>query len=58
VREKRAYQLVVGGSVAAAVAVVGLVLAVLGVIGSGLPIVALIVAVLCLVMFRRVTGMR
>lgn len=57
-REKRAYQLVVGGTVAGAVGVASLVLAVVGVIGYGLPVVALIVAVLCAVMFRRVVGMR
>jgi hypothetical protein len=58
VRERRAYQLVVGGSVAGAVGVVSLVLAVVGVIGFGLPVVALIMAVLCVVMFRRVVGIR
>ncbi len=57
-RERRAYQLVVAGSVAGAVGVVGLVLAVVGVIGSGLPVIALIVAVICAVMFRRTVGAR
>jgi hypothetical protein len=57
-RERRAYQLVVAGSVAGAVGVVGLVLAVIGVIGSGLPVIALIVAVICAVMFRRTVGAR
>ena len=57
-RERRAYQLVVAGSVAGAVGVVGLVLAVVGVIGSGLPIIALIVAVICAVMFRRMVSPR
>lgn len=57
-RERRAYQLVVAGSVAGAVGVVGLVLAVVGVIGSGLPVIALIVAVICAVMFRRTIGAR
>ncbi len=51
-REKRAYQLVVGGSVAGVVGVVGLVLAVAGTIGAGLPIIALIISAICLVMFR------
>jgi hypothetical protein len=55
-REKRAYQLVVAGSVAGVVGVVGLLLAIVGVIGAGLPIVALIVAVLCAVIFRRTVG--
>lgn len=51
-REQRAYRLVVLGGTAAVVAVVGLVLAIAGVIGSGIPIVALIVAVACAVLFR------
>jgi putative flippase GtrA len=55
-REKRAYQFVVAGGVAGVVGVVGLVLAVVGAIGAGLPIVALIVAVICVVMFRRMVG--
>jgi hypothetical protein len=58
VRERRAYQLLVAGGVAGTVGVVGLVLAVAGAIGAGLPIVALIVAVICAVMFRRMTGAR
>jgi fatty acid desaturase len=52
VREQRAYRLVVTGSVAGLVGAVGLVLALAGVIGSTLPIIALIVAAICLVMFR------
>ena len=55
-REKRAYQLVVTGSVAGIIGVVGIVLAAVGAIGSGLPIIALIVAVICAVMFRRTVG--
>jgi len=55
-REKRAYQLVVAGGVAGVVGVVGIVLAAIGTIGAGLPIVALIVAALCVVMFRRMVG--
>ncbi len=57
-REKRAYQLVVGGTVAGAVGIVGLVLWIAGVIGGGLPIIALIVAVVCAVMFRRIVNRR
>ena len=56
VREKRAYQLAVGGGVAAVVGVVGLVLSVVGVIGATLPIAALLVAALCVVLFRRVVA--
>jgi hypothetical protein len=58
VREQRAYRLVVAGSVAGAVGVVGIVLAVAGVIGAGLPIIALIVAALCAVGFTRTVGRR
>lgn len=54
VRERRAYQLAVGGGVAGAVGVVGLVLAVVGVIGATLPILALVVAAICVFLFRRV----
>jgi hypothetical protein len=53
VRERRAYQLVVTGGVAGAVFVVSLVLAIAGVLGATLPVVSLIVAIICLVLFRR-----
>lgn len=56
VRERRAYQLVVTGGVAGAVFVVSLVLSIAGVIGATLPVIALIVAVICLFMFRRTVG--
>jgi len=52
-REKRAYQLAVGGTTAGAVGVVGLVLGVLGVVSIGLPVLALIIAALCYVGFQR-----
>jgi hypothetical protein len=52
-REQRAYRLVVAGGTAGAVAVVGFVLALAGVIAYGLPFVAAIVAVVCLLLFRR-----
>jgi hypothetical protein len=54
-RENRAFQLVAVGGGAAVVAVVALVLAIAGVIGSGLFFIALIVAVVCALMFRRTT---
>jgi hypothetical protein len=55
VREKRANQLVLVGGVAGAVAVIGFVLALFtDVVGFGLPLLAAIVAVVCVVMFRRV----
>jgi hypothetical protein len=56
VRERRAYQLVVVGGVAGLVGVVGIVLAAIGTVGAGLPIVALIVAAICILMFRRMVG--
>jgi putative flippase GtrA len=52
-REQRAYRLVMTGGVAAAVAVVGTVLAVVGVLGWWLPILAVIVAAICGLLFRR-----
>jgi hypothetical protein len=52
-RERRAYQLAVTGGGAAVVAVVALVLAIAGVIGSGLFWLALVVAVVCGLLFRR-----
>lgn len=51
-REQRAYRLVVAGGVAGTVGVVGLVLAIAGVVGAGLPIIALIVAAICVLGFR------
>ncbi len=55
-REQRAYKLVVTGGVAGTIGVVGLLLSFVGVIGAGIPIVALVVAVVCLVMFRSMTS--
>jgi hypothetical protein len=55
-KEKRGYQLVMVGGGAGMVTVVGAVLAIVGVIGWGLPFVALVVAVICFVMFRRLVG--
>jgi hypothetical protein len=56
VRERRAYQLVVAGGIAGAVGVVGLVLAALGAVSAGWPIIALIVAAICVLLFRRQIG--
>jgi len=58
VREQRAYRLVVTGGVAGAVGVVTLVLAVAGVIGAAIPVIALIVAAICLVLFRQTVSGR
>jgi hypothetical protein len=55
-RERRAYQLVVTGGIAGAIGVVGLVLAAVGAIGAGWPIIALIVAAVCVLLFRRQIG--
>ncbi len=58
VRERRAYRLVMVGGAAGAVGVVTLVLAVVGVVSAGIPIIALIVAVICAVLFRQMTSPR
>jgi putative flippase GtrA len=55
-REQRAYRLVMTGGVAAAVAVVGAVLAIVGVLGWWLPVLAVIVAAICGLLFRRTVG--
>jgi putative flippase GtrA len=55
-REQRAYRLVVAGGVAAAVAVVGFVLAIAGVLGWGIPFIAAVIAVVCGLLFRRAVG--
>jgi hypothetical protein len=57
-REKRAYRLVVTGGVAGTVGVVGIVLAAVGAIGYGIPIIALIVAAICVAMFRSIASPR
>jgi hypothetical protein len=57
-REQRAYRLAVVGGAAGVVGVVGLVLAVVGVVGATIPILALIVAAICMFLFQRATGQR
>ena len=57
-REQRAYRLVVAGGTAGAVAVVTFVLAIAGVMGFGIPVITAIVAIVCLVLFRRAVGLR
>jgi putative flippase GtrA len=52
-REQRAYRLVLAGGAAGAVAVVTFVLAVVGVMGFGIPVLAVIVALICGLLFRR-----
>jgi hypothetical protein len=56
-REAKALRLVAVGGTAGAVAVIGFVLAAIGVVGFGVPLLAGIVAVICLVLFRRNVGM-
>jgi hypothetical protein len=53
VREQRAYRLVVAGGTLGVVAVVGFVLAIAGVLSWGIPILALVLAVVCGLLFRR-----
>jgi hypothetical protein len=53
VREKRAYQLILVGGVAAILGCVGIVLSFVGVIGAGLPILAIVIAIVCALLFRR-----
>jgi hypothetical protein len=55
-RERRAYQLVLVGSTAGVIAVVGFVLAAVDVMGFGIPFLAAIVAVVCALLFRRTVG--
>jgi hypothetical protein len=57
-REQRAYRLLVTGGVAGTAGVVGLVLAVAGVIEATVPLIALIVAAVCLAMFRAIVRTR
>jgi hypothetical protein len=52
-RERRAYQLVLAGSAAGTVAVVGFVLALVGVVGFAIPVIAAVIAVICAWVFRR-----
>jgi Zn-dependent membrane protease YugP len=57
-REQRAYRLVQVGSVAGVVLVAGIVLDIAGVIGGGIPIVAFLVLLVCVAMFRSVARPR
>jgi putative flippase GtrA len=55
-REQRAYRLVLAGGTAGAVAVVTFVLALVGVMGFGIPVLAVIVAIVCGLLFRRIVS--
>jgi hypothetical protein len=52
-REERAYRLALAGGAAAVVAVITLVLAIIGIGSLGVPVLAAIVAAICVVLFRR-----
>jgi fatty acid desaturase len=51
-REQRAFTLTMVGGTAAAVTVVGAILAIFGVISGSIPLIAAIVAVVCFLWFR------
>jgi hypothetical protein len=57
-REQRAYRLVVVGGVAGAVTVVGFLLAIFGAIGAGIPLIAAVVTVICILLFRATVSRR
>ena len=52
-REQRAYRLVLATGAFGLAGTAGLILAIVGIIGAGLPILALIIAAICFMMFRR-----
>ena len=52
-REQRAYNLVLAGGALGVVAAVGLVLAFIDVIGFFIPVVAIVLAVICVMLLRR-----
>jgi hypothetical protein len=56
--EQRAYGLVLVGGTAAAVAVIGTLLAIFGVIGGSVPLLAAIIAVVSFLLFRATTTRR
>ena len=57
-REQRAYRLLMIGGGAGVIAVVSFVLAIAGVIGYALFLVTAIVAVVCILLFRRAVSRR
>jgi hypothetical protein len=57
-RERRAYQLTLATGGLALVGVVGIVLAIAGVIGGTIPVLALILAVVCGLLLRRMLNGR
>jgi Flp pilus assembly protein TadB len=57
-REERAYRLVLATGAFGLIGVAGLVLAIVDIIGAGLPVLALIIAAICFMMFRRTVSRR
>jgi hypothetical protein len=57
-REQRAYRLVVTGGAATIVGVAGVILDIAGVIGATLPVIAFIIAALCVFGFMRTVAKR
>ena len=55
-REQRAYQLLLTTGTASAVTVVTAILAIVGIVGWGLPILALVIAAIAGILFRRTVG--
>jgi len=55
-REDRAFRLAVAGGTFGVIAVVGFVLVLFTSFGAGIPLVAAIVAIACVLMFRRTVG--
>jgi hypothetical protein len=56
VREQRAYRLAMTGGAAGVAAVVTGILAVIGILPFGIPVVAVIVAIVCALLFRRIVS--
>jgi hypothetical protein len=57
-REQRAYRLVVTGGVTGVAGVIGIVLAAVGAVGATIPVLLMIVAAICVAMFRGMTRPR
>ena len=52
-RESRAYSLVLAGGGLGVVGVVGIVLAIFGIVNFGIPFLCLVLAAVCVLLFRR-----
>ncbi len=58
VREQRAYRLILVSGVTGTLGVAGLVLSVFGVVSAGWPIILIVIAAVCGLMFRSMTAKR